>query len=110
MPPLLPVPTLEASAGSVLSRLLAQACSRLEANERRTRRQKAGGEEEEKEIGEILDFLPTPLLESTSQKVLELLTSKVVPQPGSCTDGGWYASHVRGGITTTIPGVPTALR
>jgi len=110
MPPLLPVPTLESSACSVLSRLLAQAFARLEANERRTRRQKAGGEEEEKEIGEILDFLPTALLEGTAQKILNLLTSKVVPQPGSCTDGGWYASHVRGGITTTIPGVPTALR
>ena len=108
MPPLLPVPTLECSACSILSRLLAQAFSRLEAKDRRTRRQKAGGEEDEKEIGEILDCLPTAVLESATQKVLELLTKKVGPQPG-CT-GGWYASRVRGGITTTIPGLPTALR
>ena len=66
MPPLLPVSTLELSACSTLSRLLAH------------------------------------------RKVLELLTSKVAPQSG-CT-GGWYASRVRGGITTTIPGLPTALR
>ena len=77
----------------------------VEANDKRTRRQKAGGEQDEKEI---LDWLPTAVLESATQKVLELLTSKVVPQPG-CT-GGWYASRVRGGITTTIPGLPTALR
>ena len=108
MPPLLPVPTLESSACSTLSRLLAQAFSRLEANERRTRRQKAGGQEDEKEIGEILDCLPTALLESATQKMLDLLTRKVVAEPG-CT-GGWYTSRVRGGVTTTIPGLATALR
>ena len=108
MPPLLPVPTLECSACSILSRLLAQAFLRLEANNRRTRRQKAGGEEDEKEIGEILDCLPTTALESTTEKVLELLTKKVDPHSG-CT-GGMYTSRVRGGITTTIPGLPTALR
>ena len=109
MPPLLPISTLESSACSTLSRLLAQAFSRLEANDRRTRRQKAGGQEDEKEVGEILDCLPTALLESATQKVLDLLTSKLVAQPG-CT-GGWYASQVRrGGITTTIPGLAAALR
>ena len=108
MPPLLPVPTLESSACSTLSRLLAQAFSRLEANERRTRRQKAGGQEDEKEIGEILDCLPTALLESATQKMLDLLTRKVVAEPG-CT-GGWYTSRVRGGVTTTIPGLAIALR
>ena len=108
MPPLLPVSTLESSACSTLSRLLAQAFSRLEANDRRTRRQKAGGQEDEKEVGEILDCLPTALLESATQKVLDLLTSKLVAQPG-CT-GGWYASRVRRGVTTTIPGLAAALR
>ena len=110
MPPLLPVPTLESSACSTLSRLLAQAFSRLEANERRTRRQKAGGEEAEKEVGEILDCLPTALLENATQKVLDLLTSKVVNAQPGCNDGGWYSSRVRGGLTTTIPGLPAALR
>ena len=108
MPPLLPVSTLESSACSTLSRLLAQAFSRLEANDRRTRRQKAGGQEDEKEVREILDCLPTALLESATQKVLDLLTSKLVAQPG-CT-GGWYASRVRRGVTTTIPGLAAAFR
>ena len=108
MPPLLPVPTLESSACSVLSRLLAQAFARLEANERRTRRQKAGGQEDEEEVGEILDCLPTAVLESATQKILDMLTSKVVAQPG-CS-GGWYTSRVRGGVTTTIPGLAAALR
>ena len=104
MPPLLPVSTLETSACSSLSRLLAQAFSRLEANERRTRRQKAGGQEDEKEIEEILDCLPAPVLEITTEKVLELLNNKVTPQTG-CS-GGWYSSRVRGGITR----LSTALR
>ena len=108
MPPLLLVSTLESSACSTLSRLLAQAFSRLEANDRRTRRQKAGGQEDEKEVGEILDCLPTAVLESATQKVLDMLTSKVVAQPG-CS-GGWYTSRVRGGVTTTIPGLAAALR
>ena len=109
MPPLLPVSTLETSACSTLSRLLAQAFSRLEANERRTRRQKAGGQEDEKEIEDILDCLPAPVLEITTEKVLELLNNKVTPQTG-CSDGGWYSSRVRGAITTTVPGLSTALR
>ena len=108
MPPLLPVSTLETSACSTLSRLLAQAFSRLEANERRTRRQKAGGQEDEKEIEEILDCLPAPVLEIATEKVLELLNNKLTPQTG-CS-GGWYSSRVRGGITTTVPGLSTALR
>ena len=108
MPPLLPVSTLETSACSSLSRLLAQAFSRLEANERRTRRQKAGGQEDEKEIEEILDCLPAPVLEITTEKVLELLNNKMTPQTG-CS-GGWYSSRVRGGLTTTVPGLSTALR
>jgi len=108
MPPLLLVSTLESSACSALSRLLVQAFSRLEANDRRTRRQKAGGQEDEKEVGEILDCLPTAVLESATQKVLDMLTSKVVAQPG-CS-GGWYTSRVRGGVTTTIPGLAAALR
>ena len=105
-PPLLLVSTLESSACSALSRLLVQAFSRLEANDRRTRRQKAGGQEDEKEVGEILDCLPTAVLESATQKVLDMLTSKVVAQPG-CS-GGWYTSRVRGGVTTTIPGLAAA--
>ena len=108
MPPLLFVSSLESSVCCTLSRLLAQAFSRLEANDRRTRRQKAGGREDEKEIGEILDCLPTAVLESATQKVLDLLTSKVIAQPG-CS-GGWYTSRVRGGVTTTIPGLAAALR
>ena len=57
-----------------------------------------------------MDCLPTALLENATQKVLDLLTSKVVNSQPGCTDGGWYASRVRGGLTTTIPGLAAALR
>ena len=109
MPPLLPVSTLATSACSSLSRLLAQAFSRLEANERRTRRQKADGQEDENEIEEILDCLPAPVLEITTEKVLELLNDKMTPKTG-CSGSIWYFCRMRGGITTTVPGLSTALR
>ena len=104
---MLPVPTLEASACSSLSHTLVHAFSKLEGNSRRTRRQEAGGREAENEVEKVLDCLPAALVESITQKVLELLTSRMAGHSGGT--GGWYASQVRKGLAT-FPGLPAALR
>ena len=115
MPPLLAVTSLEDSACLSLSRLLLQAFSKLEASGRRTRRQSGRAKKHENGVEEILDSLPGVLLELTTAKVLELLTSRVARQPSPCGSlglgwqQGWYGSRVREGIAG-FPGLATALR